>query len=184
MLINIVVIAALILSLIVNTLSLFYILKLRDTCKDMRDVENVLIECATTNAAATKDLYDSYMEIVEREDLVADGCNKLVEEYKAITENDRKLIHTLEKLARELVKEYRTVESRYSDSKVKGIEVITHLAKGHNPIACSCVFDYAVNEPGEKEILFYPDDDRYGHGGAYRSTSCGQAVLHPLFNLV
>ena len=115
MLINIIVIAALILSLIVNTLSLFYILKLRDTCKDMRDVENVLIECATTNAAATKDLYDSYMEIVEREDLVADGCNKLVEEYKAITENDRKLVHTLEKLARELVKEYRAVESRYSD---------------------------------------------------------------------
>lgn len=51
------------------------------------------------------------------------------------------------------------VESRFSDSKVGGIEVITHLAKGHNPIACSCVFDYAVNEPGEKEILLYPDDD-------------------------
>lgn len=51
------------------------------------------------------------------------------------------------------------VESRYSDSKVGGVEVITHLAKGHNSIANSCVFDYAVNEPGEKEILFYPDDE-------------------------
>ncbi|MCR5277810.1 MAG: MurT ligase domain-containing protein [Lachnospiraceae bacterium] len=51
------------------------------------------------------------------------------------------------------------VESRYSDSKAGKIEVITHLAKGHNPIACSCVFDYAVNEPGEKEILLYPDDE-------------------------
>ncbi len=51
------------------------------------------------------------------------------------------------------------VESRYSDKKVKGLEVITHLAKGHNPIACSCVFDYAQGEPGVKEILLYPDDD-------------------------
>lgn len=51
------------------------------------------------------------------------------------------------------------VESRYSDTKVNGLEVITHLAKGHNPIACSCVFDYAVKEPGIKEILLFPDDD-------------------------
>lgn len=51
------------------------------------------------------------------------------------------------------------VESRYSEAKAKGIEVITHLAKGHNPIACSCVFDYAVNEPGQKEVLLFPDDD-------------------------
>ncbi len=60
---------------------------------------------------------------------------------------------------REGLKASAIVESRYSDSKVGGVEVITHLAKGHNPIACSCVFDYAVNEPGEKEILFYPDDE-------------------------
>lgn len=51
------------------------------------------------------------------------------------------------------------VESRYSDTKINGLEVITHLAKGHNPIACSCVFDYAVNEPGIKEVLLFPDDD-------------------------
>jgi len=56
-------------------------------------------------------------------------------------------------------KESAIVESRYSDTKVNGLEVITHLAKGHNPIACSCVFDYAVNEPGVKEILLFPDDD-------------------------
>lgn len=51
------------------------------------------------------------------------------------------------------------VESRYSEAKVNGLEVITHLAKGHNPIACSCVFDYAVNESGIKEVLLFPDDD-------------------------
>lgn len=57
------------------------------------------------------------------------------------------------------LKESNIVESRYSDSKVNGLEVITHLAKGHNPIACSCVFDYAQSESGIKEILLYPDDD-------------------------
>lgn len=56
-------------------------------------------------------------------------------------------------------KESAIVESRYSDTVVNGLEVITHLAKGHNPIACSCVFDYAVNEPGIKEVLLFPDDD-------------------------
>ncbi len=51
------------------------------------------------------------------------------------------------------------VETRYSAASLNGIEVITHMAKGHNPIACSCVFDYAVHEPGIKEIILMPDDD-------------------------
>lgn len=33
------------------------------------------------------------------------------------------------------------------------------MAKGHNPIACSCVFDYAIHEPGVKEVILMPDDD-------------------------
>lgn len=57
------------------------------------------------------------------------------------------------------LEESAIVESRYSDTKVGGIEVITHLAKGHNPIACSCVFDYAAGQPGQKEVLLFPDDD-------------------------
>lgn len=60
---------------------------------------------------------------------------------------------------REGLKASGIVESRYSEGKAKDISVVTHLAKGHNPIACSCVFDYAVNEPGRKEILLFPDDD-------------------------
>lgn len=52
------------------------------------------------------------------------------------------------------------VETRYSHAEVGGLSVITHMAKGHNPIACSCVFDYAVHEPGVKEIILMPDDDR------------------------
>lgn len=51
------------------------------------------------------------------------------------------------------------VESRYSVGEAKGLQVITHMAKGHNPIACSCVFDYAAGESGTKEVILMPDDD-------------------------
>lgn len=51
------------------------------------------------------------------------------------------------------------VETRYSAAEAKGVEIITHMAKGHNPIACSCVFDYAIHEPGKKEVILMPDDD-------------------------
>lgn len=50
------------------------------------------------------------------------------------------------------------VESRYSSETVNGVEVITHMAKGQNPIACSCVFDYVKKEPGQKEIILMLDD--------------------------
>ncbi|MBP3543506.1 MAG: DUF1727 domain-containing protein [Lachnospiraceae bacterium] len=50
------------------------------------------------------------------------------------------------------------VESRYSSEKAGATEVITHMAKGQNPIACSCVFDYVKNETGKKEIILMLDD--------------------------
>lgn len=50
------------------------------------------------------------------------------------------------------------VESRYSCETVHDIEVITHMAKGQNPIACSCVFDYVRKEAGSKEIILMLDD--------------------------
>lgn len=50
------------------------------------------------------------------------------------------------------------VESRYTKEIVNGIEVITHLAKGQNPVACSRVFDYVKHESGIKDVIFLPDD--------------------------
>lgn len=50
------------------------------------------------------------------------------------------------------------VESRYSSEMAGNTEVITHMAKGQNPIACSCVFDYVKKEPGRKEIILMLDD--------------------------
>lgn len=62
------------------------------------------------------------------------------------------------------LKKLRIVESRYSSETVNNIEVITHMSKGQNPIACSCVFDYVRKEPGKKEVILMLDDvfDRDG----------------------
>lgn len=62
------------------------------------------------------------------------------------------------------LKKLRIVESRYSSETVNDIEVVTHMAKGQNPIACSCVFDYVRKEPGKKEVILMLDDvfDRDG----------------------
>ncbi len=50
------------------------------------------------------------------------------------------------------------VETRYTKEIVNGVELITHLAKGQNPVACSRVFDYVRNESGSKYVIFLPDD--------------------------
>ena len=47
----------------------------------------------------------------------------------------------------------KIIESRYNKEEVDGIKIISHMAKGQNPIACSCVFDYIRNEKGKKEII-------------------------------
>lgn len=52
----------------------------------------------------------------------------------------------------------KIVETRYSHEIVAGIEVITHMAKERNPIACSCVFDYLNQLSGTKEIILLLDD--------------------------
>ena len=56
------------------------------------------------------------------------------------------------------LKNVHIVESRFSSQTVGGITVITHLAKGQNPVACSRVCDYVANQPGEKEIILVVDD--------------------------
>lgn len=62
------------------------------------------------------------------------------------------------KQIKEAFSQLNIVESRYSNENVNGVEVITHMAKGQNPIACSCVFDYVKKEPGQKEIILMLDD--------------------------
>lgn len=52
----------------------------------------------------------------------------------------------------------KIVESRYSSVNVNGIEVITNMTKGQNPVACSCVFKYVSEQDGNKEVVLMLDD--------------------------
>jgi len=52
----------------------------------------------------------------------------------------------------------KVVKSRFSNENIGGIDVIMHLAKGQNPVACSRVFDYIKNESGNKAVILNLDD--------------------------
>ncbi len=52
----------------------------------------------------------------------------------------------------------RVIESRHSHQTKNGFTLITNLAKGQNPIACSCVFTYVNQEPGRKTVMLMLDD--------------------------
>ena len=52
----------------------------------------------------------------------------------------------------------KIVETRYSKEKFDNFEIITQLAKGMNPIACSRAFDYTKREPGNKAAIVILDD--------------------------
>ena len=45
------------------------------------------------------------------------------------------------------------VGTRHTSEEVKGVKIVTNLAKSLNPVACSCVFDYVRLDPGTKEII-------------------------------
>lgn len=55
----------------------------------------------------------------------------------------------------------KIVESRFTSVEKNGVEVITNMTKGQNPVACSIVFDYIRNEPGKKEVVLMLDDMTY-----------------------
>ncbi len=52
----------------------------------------------------------------------------------------------------------KIVETRFSEETVKKIRIVTHLAKGINPIACSRAFEYAKNAKGNKAVIVIVDD--------------------------
>ncbi len=49
-------------------------------------------------------------------------------------------------------------QSRFSRETVGGREIVLHLAKGQNPIACSRAFENCRNYPGKKAVLLFLDD--------------------------
>lgn len=57
-----------------------------------------------------------------------------------------------------ILKKQKIVDTRYSKEEVGNIEIITQLAKGMNPIACSRAFDYVRKESGNKAVFVLLDD--------------------------
>lgn len=57
-----------------------------------------------------------------------------------------------------ILRKQKIVDTRYSKEEVDGIEIITQLAKGMNPIACSRAFDYVRKESGNKAVFILLDD--------------------------
>ena len=57
-----------------------------------------------------------------------------------------------------ILKKQKIVDTRYSKENVEDVEVITQLAKGMNPIACSRAFDYVRKESGNKAVFVLLDD--------------------------
>lgn len=56
------------------------------------------------------------------------------------------------------LKKINIVETRFTKEMVKGIELVTHLAKGQNPVAVSRALDYVRSESGTKEVIIIVDD--------------------------
>ena len=52
----------------------------------------------------------------------------------------------------------KIVETRYSEEVYQNYPIITQLAKGMNPIACSIAFDYTRKQPGNKATIVILDD--------------------------
>lgn len=57
-----------------------------------------------------------------------------------------------------ILSKQKIVDTRYSREIVNGIEVVTQLSKGMNPIACSRAFDYLRKERGNKAAFILLDD--------------------------
>ena len=57
-----------------------------------------------------------------------------------------------------VLKKQKIVDTRYFKETVGKVEVVTQLAKGMNPIACSRAFDYVRKESGNKAVFVLLDD--------------------------
>ncbi len=58
----------------------------------------------------------------------------------------------------EIFNDFKIVETRYSEEKVKDKKLIMYLAKGQNAIACSRTFDYIKHAEGKKAVMLNLDD--------------------------
>lgn len=105
----------------------------------------------------TKDMLLSERGVTERYELISDSIFNVYNQV-TVTTVLREMGLTADQI-REGFSKLHIVDTRYHKISVGNVEVIDHLAKAHNPVACSLVFDYLSKEPGTKEILFLLDEE-------------------------
>lgn len=94
--------------------------------------------------------------ICEKYPLISDNIINIYNMIAAITV--LKQIGIDSKEIRESMKKLNVVETRFKKEEESGIEIIMHLAKGQNPIACSRAFDYVRKQKNSKSVILILDD--------------------------
>ena len=119
------------------------------------DIENKKM---TMNVAGKEEAYD----------LITDGIINIYN-MVAVISLFKELGFDAEKINNSLKKQ-KIVETRFAVEQVKDKKIVTHLAKGMNPIACSRVFDYIKKEPGNKAVILILDDFHDAHDSSENIT--------------
>lgn len=96
---------------------------------------------------------------VEEYPIISDSIFNIYNQVTAVS-----LLRTLGLNSEAIAKSFshmEIVKTRYTKKTEGGIDVITNMTKGQNPVACSIVFDYLRAEPGKKEVILMLDDLTY-----------------------
>ncbi len=95
-------------------------------------------------------------DLEEEYDLISDNIINIYNMLTVITV--LKQIGLSKEQINNSMKKLKIVDTRYSEEMVNVIKLVTHLAKGMNPIACSRVFDYVRKYKGNKSVILILDD--------------------------
>lgn len=93
---------------------------------------------------------------IEKYTLISNSIFNIYNELAVIT-----LLRELkydEKVIEEQLSKINIIDSRYTECTINNIKLITHMAKGQNPVACSSVFEYVKRQPEKKIVLLMLDD--------------------------
>ena len=88
--------------------------------------------------------------------MISDSTFNIYNETAAVALLDQ-LGLSHEKIA-EAFSTMQVVKSRYREDKVRGIRILSTMTKGWIAPACSAVFDYVSQLPGDKQLVLYLED--------------------------
>lgn len=94
--------------------------------------------------------------IIDNYPLISDNIINIYNIMAAITV--LKQIGIDSKKIKESMQKLNVVETRFKKEEESGIEIVMHLAKGQNPIACSRAFDYVRKQKVSKSVILILDD--------------------------